>query len=40
MMYRPSLMGTHTSAQIADAGWQARVLETILNNATAIFDED
>nr|POF05481.1 rho gtpase-activating protein rgd1 [Quercus suber] len=40
LCFAPSLMGTHTSAQIADAGWQARVLETILNNATAIFDED
>jgi len=37
---RPSLMGTHTGAQIADASLQARVLDTILNNATAIFDED
>lgn len=37
---RPSLMGTHTGSQIADAGLQARVLDTILVNATAIFDED
>jgi len=33
-------MGTHTGAQIADASFQARVLDTILANATAIFDED
>lgn len=38
--YRPSLMGTHTGAQIADASLQARCLDTILVNATAIFDED
>lgn len=37
---RPSLMGTHTGSQIADAGLQARVLDTIVTNATAIFDED
>ena len=39
-VYRPSLMGTHTGSQIADASLQARVLDTILVNATAIFDED
>ncbi|KAK5736462.1 Rho GTPase-activating protein [Elasticomyces elasticus] len=38
--FAPSLMGTHTGSQIADAGLQARVLDTILQNATAIFDED
>ncbi|KAK4543415.1 hypothetical protein LTR36_005558 [Oleoguttula mirabilis] len=38
--FAPSLMGTHTGAQIADASLQARVLDTILVNATAIFDED
>lgn len=37
---RPSLMGTHTGSQIADASYQAKVLDTILMNATAIFDED
>lgn len=37
---RPSLMGTHTGSQIADASLQARVMDTILVNATAIFDED
>ena len=37
---RPSLMGTHTGSQIGDAGLQARVLDTIIQNATAIFDED
>jgi hypothetical protein len=33
-------MGQHTGAQIADAGLQAKVVDTILVNATAIFDED
>ncbi|EMC98143.1 hypothetical protein BAUCODRAFT_32140 [Baudoinia panamericana UAMH 10762] len=40
MCFAPSLMGTHTGDQIADAGLQTRVLDTILVNATAIFDED
>lgn len=40
LAHRPSLMGTHTGSQIADASLQARVLDTILGNATAIFDED
>ncbi|KAK5114234.1 hypothetical protein LTR85_010299 [Meristemomyces frigidus] len=40
LCFAPSLMGTHTGAQIADASLQARVLDTILVNATAIFDED
>jgi len=38
--FAPSLMGQHTGAQIADAGLQAKVVDTILVNATAIFDED
>jgi hypothetical protein len=37
---RPSLMGAHTGPKIADAPLQARVVDTILVNATAIFDED
>ncbi|GAB7345995.1 hypothetical protein MBLNU457_4769t1 [Dothideomycetes sp. NU457] len=36
----PSLMGAHTGSQIADAGLQARVLDTILANTYQIFDED
>ena len=40
MLHRPSLMGQHTGPQIADASLQARVLDTILAYATAIFDED
>jgi Rho GTPase-activating protein RGD1 len=38
--YSPSLMGQHTGLQIADASLQARVVDTILVNATAIFDDD
>ena len=37
---RPSLMGAHTGPQIGDAPLQAKVMDTILVNATAIFDED
>lgn len=37
---RPSLLGANTGSQIADSGLQARVMDTILINATAIFDED
>lgn len=33
-------MGSHTGPQIADAGLQARVLDTILANTYQIFDED
>lgn len=40
IIYRPSLLGTNTGSQIADSGLQARVVDTILINATAIFDED
>ncbi|KAK5163333.1 Rho GTPase-activating protein [Saxophila tyrrhenica] len=40
LCFAPSLMGQHTGGQIADASLQARVVDTILVNATAIFDED
>jgi hypothetical protein len=33
-------MGNHTGPQISDGALQQRVVETILANATAIFDED
>ncbi|KAF7187743.1 RHO GTPase-activating protein RGD1 [Pseudocercospora fuligena] len=36
----PTLMGAHQGPHIADASWQQRAVETILTNATAIFDED
>ncbi|THX93696.1 RhoGAP-domain-containing protein [Aureobasidium pullulans] len=38
--FAPSLMGSHTGPQIADASLQARVLDTILTNTFQIFDED
>lgn len=34
----PTLMGTGTN--VADAGWQVRVIDTILQNTYQIFDED
>ena len=37
---RPSLMGSHHGPAMADAGLQARVLDTILVNTYQIFDED
>ncbi|KAK5008834.1 hypothetical protein LTR28_003445 [Elasticomyces elasticus] len=38
--FAPTLMGSHTGPQIADAGLQARVLDTILMNTYQIFDEE
>ena len=38
LMLRPTLMGT--GSNIADAGWQVRVIETILHNTYQIFDDD
>ncbi|KAI9873320.1 MAG: hypothetical protein M1823_007948, partial [Watsoniomyces obsoletus] len=32
--------GGNVAADIKDAGWQARVVETILNNTLQIFDDD
>lgn len=33
-------MGFNAGSNIADAGWQVRVIETILQNTYQIFDED
>lgn len=33
-------MGANTGGNIADAVWQNRVIETILNNTFQIFDDD
>lgn len=33
-------MAGKSSGNIADAGWQVRVVETILNNTFQIFDDD
>ncbi|KAK5114632.1 hypothetical protein LTR62_002205 [Meristemomyces frigidus] len=38
--FAPSLMGTGTGGMVGDSGAQARVVDTILVNAMAIFDED
>jgi len=38
--FGPTLMGTNSGGNIADAGWQARVIETILSNTFQIFDDD
>ena len=36
----PTLMGSNTGPNIADAGWQVRVIDTILQSTYQIFDED
>lgn len=33
-------MGTNNNSNIADAGWQVRVIDTILQNTYQIFDDD
>ncbi|KAI1392387.1 RhoGAP-domain-containing protein [Hypoxylon trugodes] len=40
IVFGPTLMGTAPGANIADAGWQVRVVDTILQNTYQIFDED
>ena len=40
LINRPTLMGANSGGNIADAGWQVRVIETILNNTFQIFDDD
>lgn len=49
IVFAPTLMGQQGGANghlggggadIADAGWQAKVVETILNNTFQIFDDD
>lgn len=37
---RPTLMGSNSGPDIADAGWQVRVIDTILQNTYQIFDDD
>ncbi len=37
---RPTLMGSNAGQNIADAGWQVRVIDTILQNTYQIFDDD
>ncbi|RHZ57634.1 putative Rho GTPase activator (Rgd1) [Aspergillus thermomutatus] len=38
--FGPTLMGASSGGNIADAGWQVRVIETILVNTFQIFDDD
>ncbi|KAI3321670.1 RhoGAP-domain-containing protein [Xylariaceae sp. AK1471] len=40
IVFGPTLMGTAPGSNIADAGWQSRVVDTILQNTYQIFDED
>jgi hypothetical protein len=40
IVFGPTLMGTGPSNNIADAGFQVRVVDTILQNTHQIFDED
>ncbi|KAK0628178.1 hypothetical protein B0T17DRAFT_631244 [Bombardia bombarda] len=40
IVFGPTLMGTSAGANIADAGWQSRVVDTILQNTYQIFDDD
>lgn len=39
-IYSPTLAGASSGGNIADAGWQVRVIETILVNTFQIFDDD
>ncbi|MCJ1464676.1 hypothetical protein MMC07_003289 [Pseudocyphellaria aurata] len=38
--FGPTLMGSSAGPDIADAGWQVRVIDTILQNTYQIFDDD
>jgi Rho GTPase-activating protein RGD1 len=40
IVFGPTLMGTGTGANIADAGWQVRVIDTIIQNTYQIFDDE
>jgi hypothetical protein len=40
IVFGPTLMGTPPGSSISDAGWQVRVVDTILQNTYQIFDED
>uniref|UniRef100_A0A8H7NJV2 Rho-GAP domain-containing protein n=2 Tax=Clonostachys TaxID=110564 RepID=A0A8H7NJV2_BIOOC len=40
VIFGPTIMGTDPSNAIADAGWQIKVVDTILQNTYDIFDED
>ncbi|KAE8166283.1 hypothetical protein BDV40DRAFT_307759 [Aspergillus tamarii] len=38
--FGPTLMGASSGGNVADAGWQVRVIETVLLNTFQIFDDD
>lgn len=40
VIFGPTLMGSDPSTAIADAGWQIKAIDTILQNTYQIFDED
>ncbi|KAH8802840.1 hypothetical protein F5884DRAFT_887545 [Xylogone sp. PMI_703] len=40
IVFGPTLMGANTGPNIQDAGWQVRVIDTILTNTYQIFDDD
>ena len=40
VIFGPTLMGTDPSKAIADAGWQIKCVNTILENTYQIFDDD
>ncbi|KAK3940572.1 RHO GTPase-activating protein RGD1 [Diplogelasinospora grovesii] len=40
IVFGPTLLGPSPGSNIADAGWQARVVDTILQNVYSIFDDD
>lgn len=40
IVFGPTLMGANTGSNIQDAGWQVRVIDTILSNTYQIFDDD
>jgi Rho GTPase-activating protein RGD1 len=40
IVFGPTMMGANTGPNIQDAGWQVRVINTILDNTYQIFDDD
>lgn len=40
IVFGPTLMGVNTGSNIQNAGWQVKVIETILSNCYQIFDDD
>lgn len=40
IVFGPTLMGASTGSNIQNAGWQVKVVDTILQNCYQIFDDD